>query len=388
MRMTDMLMTETPRPCLGDPPFTEFMSLCPNPVVIDGTDVYALFSQMTMHSEYTKSEEEKEEIWEFEQALGTAGWQMAQFFQHDFSTMGCVAPPFDNFVIEFNVRDAMDKAMSESGIDLKPTDTLHLGQYAAVFAILEREVWEDVVQADKQTAWARNFITGPTLDQMNELPYRWIYTVTTFRKPVGGQVQGPTSTWIIPVDHDGMLFMADTESSPTGGKGSVLAAAALGPRPTNSGIEAGKVSDHYAITQGWQVVLPALLTLSFLHTPKSTKDREGYHDLIPSPEPNARQARKYLERNFVPMVKWHTLDISPLRRAVREAHGGGFPKDWKSLTKALHVVRGHTATYMPNTYFGKKHDRPITVFRPSYKRGDVRAGVVQKEYRVDTGEAS
>ena len=382
MRLTDMLMTETPRPCLGDKPFTEFTTLCPNPVVIDGTDVYALFMQMTMHSEFEKTDEQREEVYAFEEAMGTAGWQMAQFFQHDFSTMGCVAPPFENFVIEFDLAEATKRAMTETGTPVRPADTASLGHYAAMFSLLQRDVWDETVCVDRTASWARNFVTGPTLDQMNELDFRWIYAVTTFRKPVGRGIQGPCATWLIPLDAEGHLYMAE------GTKDTVLAAAALGPRPTNDGEEAGRISDHYAITQGWQVVLPALLALSFLHTPKTTKDREGYHDLVPAPEPNARMARKYLQRNFVPLVKWHTLDISPLRRAVREAHGGGFPTDWKGLAKALHVVRGHTATYMPNTYFGKKHERPITVFRPSYRRGDVKSGVVQKEYRLDGGETS
>lgn len=385
MRLTDMLQTETPRPCLGDAPFTEFTSLCPNPVVIDATDVYALFMQMTMNSEYDKTEKQREEVSAFEDALGTAGWQMAQFFQFDFRNIGCVAPPFDNFVIEFDLHEATKSAMTANGMDIKPADLVGLGQYAAAFCILDQQVWNEKVSRGA-AAFARNFVTGPTLREMDDLNFRWIYCITTYRKPVGKGIQGPCATWLIPVDHDGNLYMA--ENNLTDGRETVLAAAALGPQPRYNDEEERRLCDHYAITQGWQVVLPALLALSFLHTPKTTKDREGYHDLVEAPEPNARMARKYLQRNFVPLVKWHTLDISPLRRAVREAHGGGFPTDWKGLAKALHTVRGHTATYMPNTYFGKKHDRPITVFRPSYRRGDVKAGVVSKEYRLDSGEAS
>lgn len=50
------------------------------------------------------------------------------------------------------------------------------------------------------------------------------------------------------------------------------------------------------------------------------------------------------------------------------------------LRKALHLVRGHFATYTP--------DKPLfgritgTVWKPSHVRGDAAEGIVAKDYRV------
>jgi hypothetical protein len=388
MRITDMLQTETPRPALEDRVFEGFVDICPNPVVVDATDVATLFMEMTINNEAGKSADEREEIKTFEAALGTStGWQVASFFQFDFSTLGCCAPPFENFVIEFDMRQASEDAAKALGQSYDPRDTVDFGKTAASFSTFTREDWINKIQADALYRKQGNDIggaSGPTVRELEDLPFRWMMCVLTWRSEPGYGLRGPLSTWIIPLDDEGKVFI-----EPDGGRVvdtdkpmRLMHASGLGPHSRDR-----LRSNSYALSQGWTVLVPALLALNFMHTPRTTKKAEGYHDLVEHEE-TGRIARKYLERNFRPMVKWHTLDITPLREAVRRAHGGSMPRDFGSLAKALHVVRGHSATYMPNTYFGRQHDRPITVFRPSFRRGDIRAGIIAKEYHLDAGEAS
>lgn len=386
MRMTDMLLTETPRPILGDKPFTEFINLmCGGtqepPVVIEATDVAALFMEMSTEDVFghvvTRDNNPEE------RKNGT-NWQVDQFFAFDFTTLGNVAPPFTSFVIEVDVREAMQRVANSHGIDLEPRQIANVGKTACAFTAVERDRWiEQVHKQASQPRWSqlRNSLKSDDMASMMALPYRWMYVVTTYLYQPGVGLRGPAATWLIPVDADGNLFMyGDVERKDP----RLIRAFAMGPVPTFDDAQGDIESDCWAVTQGWMTVLPALLAVSLLHTPKSTPEREGYHDLLDGEAPPTRMAKKYLQRNFRPMVTWKTIDITPLRKALREAHGGRMPHDWVDFKRALHVVRGHSATYMPNTYFGRKHDRPITVFRPSYRRGDVRAGVVQKEYRVST----
>lgn len=390
MRITDLLLTETPRPYMDDEPFTDFDVLCPDPVVIDGTDVSALFMEMTMKRDITDAE--KDEILDMAEAVDNdgVGWQMANFFQFDFSQIGVVAPPFDNFVIEFDQRQAMQTSVTNLGIPRPPNAAaieVAMGRSAASFTTMTREGWESGVLKGLNPGGGylpNAILDGPTMAELQRLPYRWVYTVVTWRYIPGGGLRGPVSTWIIPLDEEGRLFIDPyhEETNPTSTNRNLFYAMSLGPKSSRGDGEGPTgTANQVAICQGWQVILPALLTLSFMHTPRTTKDREGYHDLVEH-EVTGRQAKKYLQRHFRPMTKWSVLDIEPLRRAIREANGGSMPRDFAGLNKALHIVRGHTATYMPNTYFGRKHDRPITVFRPSYKRGDAKHGVAQKDYAV------
>lgn len=397
MRMTDMLQTETPRPLLDDEVFTSFDVVCPDPVVIDATDVQALFMEMTLFNDHLRTEEQQEEIREFEDQLGQGiGWQVASFFQFDASTLGCVAPPFDNFVIEVDVREATMRASAAMGYVLEPRRVADIGKQAVAFASFSRKTWEEEILTPdflRQNPFIRQAIpNGPDLHEMQAIPFVWVYMITTWRYEPGRGLQGPVSTWFIPLDAEGKVFIDPKHKAKAGaGEGvaafnsNLLYALAFGPRVHDESDV--WLSRQYAMSQGWIAVVPALMALSFMHTPRVTKKAAGYHDLIEG-ETTGKVARKYLERNFRPLVKWRTLDITPLREAVRTANGGKMPTDLAGLRKALHTVRGYTRTYMPNTYFGRKHDRPITVFTPSHVRGDARQGVVQKEYHLDLRDGS
>jgi hypothetical protein len=195
---------------------------------------------------------------------------------------------------------------------------------------------------------------------------------------------GPMSDYFIPVSPEGKPFLRsrkDKDRLPVAeDEEGTLWAIACPCKPRDKWDEEDNLPSRSAAAQGWQSIVPALLTINFMHTPQGER---GYHNRVEH-VPEGRYAKKFLQRNFRPLTRWYTLDIRPMLEAVREANGGANPRTMESFIKALHVVRGHYAHYPPNTYFGRKHEGWITVFRPAYRRGDVKAGVISKDYRIDT----
>lgn len=391
MRVTDMLFTDIPRPCLDDKPFTNFAEMFVNPTVIDATSVLCLFHEVTATQYGEKGSSLRRDIAYMEDEIGPGvGWQMAQFFHFDWSTIGCVAPPFREFVIEMDHRVAMEHVAEVMGVKVDKDETLHIGKTAVAFTTWKREDWYDDIERGLDSK-----IHSDALAEFRTLAFEWMFVVTVFRYVPGQGLQGPTCTWIIPVDADGRLLI-DPRANEGRVKDEVLGecppmihAMSLGPWCEEDVDRGGYVrkdqysrSTQYAITQGWMCVIPALLALSAMHTPKTKGDKPGLHEVEEGEAPHRKVAKRYLEKNFRPMVRWYTLKIDGLRQALREANGGEMPRNLSDLRLALHSVRGHTRTYMPNTYFGRKHDQPITVFVPAHNRGNPKHGVVQKDYEV------
>lgn len=115
----------------------------------------------------------------------------------------------------------------------------------------------------------------------------------------------------------------------------------------------------------WQ--MPLLLALSFMHC-KNVEQREV--------RPTFIEARPWKKKHGRPLVRYHILDIDPMRKVLRdeggvEAHG---------FKKALHICRGHFATYTDNApLFGRLTG---TFWKPQHVRGTARNGMVVKDYNV------
>lgn len=393
MRLTDMLFTDTPRPCLDDDVFTGFAGMFVNPTVIDATEVLSLFHEVTANSLPEQSEEVRRDVEFLEDQVGpSVGFQMGQFFHFDWTTIGCVAPPFREFVIEFDHRVAMEHVATTMGLKPKPEDTLHIGKSAVCFTAWKREDWYADIESGLDPK-----ITRQALSEFRRLAFEWMFVVTIFRYVPGRGLQGPLCTWIIPVDADGRLLIDPRSNEgrnpdePLGNCPMMIHAMSLGPHCEDDVDMLGRPitdqfsrSTRYAITQGWQTLIPALMAINAMHTPKVKAGKPGLHEVVEGESAHKKVQRRYLEKNFRPMVRWHVLKIGGLREALREANGGTMPRTMEALRLALHSVRGHTRTYMPNTYFGRKHDRPITVFIPAHNRGNPKHGVVAKDYEVTT----
>jgi hypothetical protein len=102
----------------------------------------------------------------------------------------------------------------------------------------------------------------------------------------------------------------------------------------------------------------SLLTVTFMHCRNV--------ELIEQ-RPDAKLARKFRKRRGVEPTRWHVLQIDPMRRTLRTE--GGMDQG-NSLAKALHICRGHFATYSPERpLFGRSQSGPVTVWKPMHVKG-------------------
>jgi hypothetical protein len=93
-------------------------------------------------------------------------------------------------------------------------------------------------------------------------------------------------------------------------------------------------------------------------------------------QPSPRLSKAFNKRHGRPLVTYKTLEIEPAKKML-EVEGG---IAHNGLKKALHICRGHFATYTPEKpLFGRVTG---TVWKPSHVRGDATHGIVQKDYKV------
>lgn len=115
------------------------------------------------------------------------------------------------------------------------------------------------------------------------------------------------------------------------------------------------------------ILNPAYLALSFLHC-KNIK-------LSPN-EPPAKLSKAFQRRHGRPLLRYHTLEIEPMKKVLETEGGIGH----NGLKKALHICRGHFATYTPEKpLFGRVTG---TVWKPAHVRGSVAEGIVAKDYSI------
>ena len=133
------------------------------------------------------------------------------------------------------------------------------------------------------------------------------------------------------------------------------------------------LKDNTARVKGmfYLVSYPALLATSFLHCRNVEIRRQ---------ENEPKLARKYRRRTGRAPVTFKTLVIDPFHRVLRDA---GAEHEHTGLKKALHIVRGHFATYDEKPLFGKVRG---TFWVPQHLRGTSAEGVVVKNYAVKTAK--
>lgn len=117
-----------------------------------------------------------------------------------------------------------------------------------------------------------------------------------------------------------------------------------------------------------RMLLPILLTFSFMHCKNVT--------LADAPERRTRQQIRRDERAGVEPVRFKTLDIRPMRK-VLEGEGQAATV---GLQRAMHICRGHFATYSADKPLFGKHAGTFWV--PAHVRGTPERGVIAKDYRV------
>lgn len=114
------------------------------------------------------------------------------------------------------------------------------------------------------------------------------------------------------------------------------------------------------------LVVP-FMTLSLLHC-KNVKREETTSSDGPS--------SKWLRRMKQPRLRYHVLEIEPMKQVLRTE--GNVEEN--GLKKALHICRGHFATYTDEKpLFGRVTG---TFWKPAHVRGSIEHGAVVKDYSI------
>jgi hypothetical protein len=121
----------------------------------------------------------------------------------------------------------------------------------------------------------------------------------------------------------------------------------------------------------------ALLTISFLHCHNVSLEEVR----PPKLTVHNKSAKRRGERDYQP-VTYKILDIHPMREVLRQAEQDA-PQGEKTQ-RSLHICRGHFRHYEEGRgLFGKYHG---TFWIPLHVRGQMRAGIAVKDYRMKLDE--
>ena len=155
------------------------------------------------------------------------------------------------------------------------------------------------------------------------------------------------ATALVPVDEFGQI--------PEGAH--VVTTGATKDVPEGQLIDAGKA------------LMPMLLAISFMHC-KNVAQREVQQPMF--------ERQVWRKKHGRPLVRYRMLDIDPMRKVLKTEGGS----DEVGLKKALHICRGHFATYGKDgkgKLFGKHEG---TFWVPQHVKGSAKQGTVVKDYRV------
>ena len=129
--------------------------------------------------------------------------------------------------------------------------------------------------------------------------------------------------------------------------------------------------DDWAAFWGHTSIFACLLAFCFMNCKNVSLDQ-----VEPCRETNKKRSKAGLK----PFLRYHVINIDPMKQVLRTEGG----VETNGLKKALHICRGHFATYA-DSMLGRKLDKPVTVWRPSHIRGSAKQGVVVSDYVVKAG---
>ena len=237
-----------------------------------------------------------------------------------------MAPPFNKFFVEFQNIPNQRMAKSE--------DKLHS--------------WGALITADENPDYITHF-------EGDDGKPRWILNIDTFIEMEKGKPFGPIAHHIAGLAEDGTWFRHADGNVWWGG-----GLAKFGEEPPEEVNQS--VGDFVA-----NLLFPVLLTISFLHC-KNIK-----LNTITPPE---KLSRKYQKRHGKELVRYHVLEIAPLKRLI-DKYRTGLKTD---LRRALHICRGHFKTFTTDSPLFGHHIG--TYWWTPQVRGSKSTGVVLKDYRV------
>lgn len=273
-----------------------------------------------------------------------------------YADFPCVLPPFRTLFIEMGLRPGAKRwawLLSTIDRDHKPTSDDEAealaGELRRLFRsqLLASQNSEDI--AEKLTEWvhAADRVEHGRAD-ISELPsdVRWLvmgHLITTGHR---GVICPGTVTWVC--DHGGTMI-----GEPV--------IATMSAKESDSDWVAERTAE-------WrQMLLPALMTLSFMHC-KNVVLTEHAPDFLVN-----RERRR---NDKLPFMRYRTLNIEPMKKVLRSEGGA----DESGARRALHICRGHFSHY--------SEDKPLfgriagTFWIPTHVRGTHERGVVTKDYAV------
>lgn len=114
-------------------------------------------------------------------------------------------------------------------------------------------------------------------------------------------------------------------------------------------------------------IQPFLLALSLLHCKNIARSE------VNPPKPMSRKWERIYGK---PLLRYHVLDIDPMRKILRSEGG----QAQNGIRRALHICRGHFARYTEDApLFGRVTG---SFWKPQHVRGSSDRGVVLKDYNV------
>lgn len=194
----------------------------------------------------------------------------------------------------------------------------------------------------------RNFLRGYGL---NPDALRWLVFATVFLElnELNGKVAAPCVRYSLMIDPDGTLMEI----------GSHL-----------SGYDEAAMEDQERAalerTGIHCFLMPALLAVGFMHCKNVSLRTE---------EPPAKLNRARSKRGKPPLVRFHTLEIEPMKQILK--HEGQVEKT--GLRQALHLCRGHFKDYRASGLFGRHKG---LYWWDAHVRGSATESVVMKDYSI------
>lgn len=117
-----------------------------------------------------------------------------------------------------------------------------------------------------------------------------------------------------------------------------------------------------------EILYPAWMAISLMHC----KNIELVDRKL------SRQYKRKCKRKGIQPIVWKTLVVEPFKKQVISETG----LNESGIKKALHICRGHFATYGEDKpLFGKYAG---TFWKPAHVRGSTQYGKVQKDYQIST----
>lgn len=262
-----------------------------------------------------------------------------------------VAPPLDNFFLEMHAPNIIWSA--EYGVqawNARPRPHAW-GIHAFAFELGDGDersenTFSYMVRADARLGALRDSI-------------RWVLILHFYIEHSKGKPYGPMSVTLIPVRHDGGFVMVPGES---GQSFMMMQLPVFG--------ESGHPADFQQalLQEQKQWMYPLFLSLSFMHCKNVS---------LSGIEPRPKISRRHEKRHGRPLTRYYTLEIEPMKQILRTEGRS----DEVGLKRALHICRGHFATYSPEKpLFGKYAG---TFWKPQHVRGSKERGEVLKDYDVN-----